>query len=150
MSIAAASRIRNEMCYIQICIDEYDSGEIRGRIFNAYYREAIFFDNSMDMFRKLDTIFDTFDYPHATMQMRRFPSDDVPERKKIVRVRLAPGQKLYKHDVRGRIATLKTRIMFRQNASWQGSVCWVEEDLKEDFSSVLELIMLLVSIFDED
>ena len=150
MSIALASRIRNEMCYIQICIDEYDGGEIRGRIFNAYYREAIFFDSSMDMFRKLDIIFDTFDYPHATMDLRRFPSSTGEHGHRTVRVRLAPGQKLYRHDVMGHVATLRARIMFRQNASWQGSLRWVEEGLEENFASVLELIMLLASIFDEE
>ena len=38
-------------------------------------------------------------------------------------------------------------IMFRQNAEWQGNARWLEEDLSEDFSSVLELIMLIDSMF---
>ncbi len=35
------------------------------------------------------------------------------------------------------------RIMFRQNASWQGEVQWVDEGKKTHFRSLLELIMLL-------
>ena len=149
MSIAIASRIRNEMCYIQICIDSYDDGEISGRLFNAYFRDAIFFDNSMEMLRKLDNIFDTFGYPHATMNLRSFETDG-EEEKPVPRVKSAPMVSPIKHNARGKLATLRTRIMFRQNASWQGYTKWMEEELEEPFASCLELIMLINSIFDED
>lgn len=178
MSIARASRIRNEMCYIQICIDTYDDGEIRGRLFNAYYREAIFFDSSMDMIRILEEIFNTFDYPHATMDLRTLDdgsglpgskaasngprvvtvdSDEgMPQLRTMNRtavgapgrVRVAPSMQLYTHTVRGKLATMRMRVMFRQNASWQGTLKWVEEDLQEDFGSVLDLMLLLDSIFE--
>lgn len=185
LSIARASRIKNEMCYIQLCIDSYDDGEIRGRLFNAYYREALFFDSSMSMIRQMDEIFDTFGYPHATMDLRRFDtSAEAPVNKgqrnlqpapeylsaaaqegagrslsaaaqegtaqRYTRsINQAPTQKLYTHTVRGKLATLRMRVMFRQNASWQGSVKWVEEDLEENFSSVLELLLLIDSVFDD-
>lgn len=197
MSIARASRIKNEMCYIQLCIDSYDDGEIRGRLFNAYYREALFFDSSMSMIRQMDEIFDTFGCPHATMDLRRFDtSAEAPVNKgqrnlqpapeylsaaaqegagrslsaaaqegagrglsvaaqegtaqRYTRsINQAPTQKLYTHTVRGKLATLRMRVMFRQNASWQGSVKWVEEDLEENFSSVLELLLLIDSVFDD-
>ncbi len=150
MSISRASRVKNEMCYILICVDEYDGGEIRGRLFNAYYREALFFDSGMEMIRELDDIFETFGYPHATMDLR---SLETPEEKKehppVVRVKMAPSTTLYKHDSRGKLATLKMRVMFRQNASWQGNLKWMEEDLSEDFASVLELMILIDSVFAE-
>lgn len=155
MSIARASRIRNEMCYIQVCIDTYDDGEIRGRLFNAYYREAIFFDSSMEMVRKLEDIFNTFDYPHATMDLRTLESAEETEQrtggpKRVPnRIRTAPSKELYTHTVRGKIATMRMRVMFRQNASWQGTLKWVEEDLEENFSSVLELMLLVDSIFEQ-
>lgn len=150
MSIAVASRIRNEMCYIRICIDEYDNGEIRGRLFNAYYKDALFFDNAMEMIRKLDEIFNTFGYPHATMDLRTLETEAERNlrRSKPSRVRVAPGTKLYTHNVSGNEATLKLRVMFRQNASWQGTVRWVEEELEENFQSVLELMLLIDSVFN--
>lgn len=170
MSIARASRIRNEMCYIQICIDTYDDGEIRGRLFNAYYRDALFFDSSMDMIRMLEDIFNTFDYPHATMDLRTLEdADDYTMKAETVsgeenlplartmgrmtgspsrRIHVAPSMQLYTHTVRGKIATMRMRVMFRQNASWQGTIKWVEEDLQEDFQSVLELMLLVDSIFE--
>lgn len=152
MSISTASRIRNEMCYIRICIDEHENGDIRGRLFNAYYKEALIFDNGMDMIRQLDEIFNTFGYPHATMDLRSFEGDTVQKiaRKTPTRVRMAPSVTLYTHNANGRLATLRLRVMFRQNASWQGNIKWVEEELEENFQSVLELMLLIDSVFDEE
>ena len=42
-------------------------------------------------------------------------------------------------------ATFGVRILFRQNASWQGSVSWLEGEREESFRSVLELILLMDS-----
>ena len=151
MAISRASRIRNEMCYLQLCIDEYDSGEIRGRLFNAYYREALLFGSCMEMVRQIEEIFNKFDYPHATMDLRSFESEEeAKEHQPVIRVRMAPTQELYTHDVKGGLATLKMRVMFRQNASWQGVLKWLEEGEEENFQSVLELLLLIDSIFSED
>ena len=43
----------------------------------------------------------------------------------------------------GKIATFKIRIFFRQNASWQGSVTWLETRHEENFRSALELLSIL-------
>jgi len=150
MSIAIASRVRNEMCYIQICIDEYENQEIRGRLYNAYYEEAILFGSSMDMIRKLDEIFDKFGYPHATMNIRRFeierPVKEEETRLQKQKILRAQEKEATKHNVKGKLATLRTRIMFRQNASWQGTVKWIEKDMDERFMSVLELLMIIDGI----
>jgi hypothetical protein len=47
----------------------------------------------------------------------------------------------------GKLATFSMRVMFRQNASWQGSVTWLEEKREESFRSTLELLMLMHSAF---
>jgi hypothetical protein len=41
------------------------------------------------------------------------------------------------------------RVHFRQNASWQGEVHWLEADKKIFFRSFLELVMLLQEALDE-
>ena len=37
------------------------------------------------------------------------------------------------------------RILFRQNASWQGELLWMEKNARQSFRSVLELITLMDS-----
>ena len=46
---------------------------------------------------------------------------------------------------RGELATFAVRIIFRQNASWQGSVVWLEGEREESFRSALELVLLMDS-----
>ena len=43
------------------------------------------------------------------------------------------------------LATFQIRVLFRQNASWQGSLIWVEPQMDAQFRSVLELIRLMDS-----
>jgi hypothetical protein len=42
------------------------------------------------------------------------------------------------------------RVLFRQNASWQGSLTWLEEGKEESFRSVLELLLLMHSALDPE
>ena len=48
----------------------------------------------------------------------------------------------------GQTATFTNRVIFRQNASWQGSVTWLETKQEESFRSVLELLLLMNSALD--
>ena len=43
----------------------------------------------------------------------------------------------------GKIATFKLQILFRRNATWQGSVMWLETRHEEKFRSVLELMSII-------
>ena len=45
----------------------------------------------------------------------------------------------------GDVATFAVRVLFRQNASWQGSVVWLEGKKEEKFRSALELFNLMGS-----
>jgi hypothetical protein len=45
----------------------------------------------------------------------------------------------------GKLATFSMRLLFRQNASWQGSVYWHEGKSDENFRSALELLFLMDS-----
>ena len=45
----------------------------------------------------------------------------------------------------GNAATFEMRILFRQHASWQGELLWLEKNTRQYFRSVLELITLLDS-----
>lgn len=43
------------------------------------------------------------------------------------------------------LAVFEIRVLFRQNASWQGSLLWRERKLEGHFRSVLELMRLMDS-----
>ena len=46
--------------------------------------------------------------------------------------------------------TFVVEVIDQQNASWQGSVNWINTGKKEHFRSALELIRLIDSALEED
>ena len=46
---------------------------------------------------------------------------------------------------KGRLATFELKILFRQHASWQGTIVWKEGRQEQSFRSVLELVHLMDS-----
>ena len=49
----------------------------------------------------------------------------------------------------GKLATFQIRILFRQNAGWQGSVTWLGRDQTESFRSALERAFLMDSALQD-
>jgi hypothetical protein len=50
----------------------------------------------------------------------------------------------------GALASFSLRVLFRQNASWQGSVLWFEGNQEQSFRSGLELIFLMYSALQQN
>ena len=88
----------------------------------------------MEFFRKMEDLLDGMQFPQSFTAVRSF--SDPP-----LRTGRPPGA-----DMReGRCATFAVRVLFRQNASWQGSVSWLEGSREESFRSALELAFLMDS-----
>ena len=54
-----------------------------------------------------------------------------------------------KAPIRRRRGTFLLNIYDRQNATWQGTISWVDKNEKQQFRSALELIKLIESALDE-
>lgn len=144
MSITASGRILDVMRSLIICIDSLDGGEWKGKICNPLFKEPLIFENLISFLKLMEQIFNTFDYPQTSMQLRSFQKDEEEGGKYI---ELLPLNKysFKKNNKEVGLATFLIKVMFRQNASWQGTICWLETGKKENFRSVLELIMLMDS-----
>ncbi len=151
MSLAAAGRIRMNMCTSLVCIDENSNFQISGRIYHTYFDEANEkgwkgvsgrkegknFRSLLELIEILEDIYDDLDYPQNSVELREFVQND----QKIIH---QAAKKVSSEN--GKLATFTLRVMFRQNASWQGTVRWMEQNKTENFRSVLELIHLLDSV----
>lgn len=49
----------------------------------------------------------------------------------------------------GEMATFKVKVIFRQNASWQGIISWLDGTREESFRSVYEMLMLMDSALEQ-
>ena len=97
----------------QICIDEYDSKILCGRLQSAALDSEMSFGSLMEFFCEMEQLLD------QTLPMQAFT-----ERRTFRSVPSAPQQQSAMTRTPGRLATFIVRILFRQNASWQGSVVW--------------------------
>lgn len=48
------------------------------------------------------------------------------------------------------LATFQINVLFRQNASWQGTLVWTDKAMDAQFRSVLELVRLMDSALTAD
>ena len=116
-----------------MCVDEYQDSILSGRLYHPCLSEGDSFRSLMEFFRKMEDLLDGMQFPQSFTAVRSF--SDPP-----LRTGRPPGA-----DMReGRCATFAVRVLFRQNASWQGSVSWLEGSREESFRSALELAFLMI------
>ena len=122
----------NEYRTTTVCIDSYENSVPKGRFYNRYLPEGKTFQSVTQFLLKMEQTLDDMDFPKAYTTTRTFASPVEYETG-------PPGPEFRMGDE----ATFTIRILFRQNASWQGSVTWVEGKQEQSFRSVLELILLI-------
>ena len=118
---------------VMIYIDSYDDGIPAGRFHMASEQDMQPFHGVTRLLLGINGNLDRENFPQSFSELRKFqmPSRDF----------LSHSSRM--SQKRGEAATFSLRILFRQNASWQGSVTWIEGNQEEYFRSVLELISLL-------
>lgn len=124
----------NEYRTTIVCVDQYQDRVFSGRIYHPYLADGDSFHSLMEFFWKMEDLLDTMQFPQSFTAVRRFS-------KPPLRSARPPGVDV----LEGRCATFAVRVLFRQNASWQGSVSWLEGSREERFRSALELVFLMDS-----
>lgn len=128
-------------CGSRVCIIKiysYDDKNPRGILQNPNLEEEVRFDSVTQLLFAMDTLFDDIGNPRRTMSPRGF-------------VKELPALKDTEPMKAGRpLATFRVDVMFRQNASWQGNMIWMERKQESQFRSVLELVMILDGVLRDD
>lgn len=117
-----------------VCIDAYENKTPIGRIYNSGLPDGTEFHGVTQFLLEMEQVLDATAFPKAFTELRVFASPTGNESN--------PAPSEYRN---GDEATFIVRILFRQNASWQGSLTWLEGKQEQAFRSVLELILLLDS-----
>ena len=125
---------RSENQKILICIDSYQQGNPRGRLYNSYAGDSCF-DSLSQLLILVEEMLDQLQSPQSYTTCRSFshlmePMDTSAD--------TGRGRK-------GLEATFELRVLFRQHTSWQGVPLWMEQQQEQSFRSVLEMILLMDS-----
>ena len=128
-------RWANEYRTTVICVDGCENGVLTGRLYNPFLPRGERFRSLMDLLLRMEQLLDLMLFPQPYTARRSFGRPPP----------LPNGAPPGGEEHRGACATFGVRVLFRQNASWQGSVRWLEGDREESFRSVLELLQLMNS-----
>ncbi len=126
---------------LNICVDRTDNGEISGRVYHCYKKEAVSFANVVELIKIAEHLFENIGYPQASTKSRSFEDE---ERETALETRLekvAESEDLLQY--RGEKGTFITYVQYRQQSTWQGEVSWIEEEQSYRFQNTLELIKLI-------
>lgn len=121
-----------------VCVDSCSDGVLAGRFYNPFQLAGTSFQSLSQFLIELDRTLDDMDFPRAATQLRSFSGERPPDPPLLTQM-----------EKTGQQATFAVRVLFRQNASWQGSVKWLEGKQEQSFRSVLELIFLMNSALNE-
>lgn len=116
----------------KICVDSYEHRILKGRLYNLFSETPIVFNSTMEFLVKMDALMNEMECPQSFSELRSFQCPKpTPFIERAVK------------DRPGSVCTFMIRVMFRQNASWQGRLAWTNEKREESFRSVLELLFLI-------
>lgn len=136
---------------LRVCIDANSQHDFRGRLESPLFGSRPFC-GAFEMMREMNAIFDRLHFPQRAFQTRSFFK--IPSRRKDSKMpeeeRAAMGEEKKEfeapedyRETPGQQATFMVHVMFRQNATWQGRVQWLENGKNASFDSVLELMTLM-------
>ena len=118
-----------------VCIDKYENKSPCGRIYGSAYNDGCVFQSTIDLLLRIESALEEKNQPQSYLSRRVFrPAKENPV--------LENPREEFKE---GALATFSLKILFRQNASWQGSLYWHDGRQEERFRSVLELLLLIDS-----
>lgn len=127
---------------VMVCVDGVENGDIYGRYFHRYKKEETFFPDSATLVIEMERFYDAIGYPQAAIKTRKFIErigGRIPAKEHMAVI--SDSQTLM--QFRGKLATFLVGVTSRQNASWQGDVVWMEQQIRKHFCSDMELVVFV-------
>lgn len=143
MPMTSAKFVPYETKTSVIKIASYQDKNPTGVLINPYFEEEQHFHSLTQLIFIVEQLQDELSFPQKAMDCRTFGRET--QSKATTFSTQSSG--VAKDQTK---ATFKLSILFRQNASWQGSILWMEQSLQSEFRSVLEFITLMDSVLSEE
>jgi len=115
-----------------LTVTGYDDKCLSGILNAPLLDKSYAFQDLVQLLLLMDSLMDEANFPQHCVAPRAFQS--APSGFTLQETLEKPSHPL---------ATFDINVMFRQNASWQGSILWRDRMLESRFRSVLELVGLM-------
>lgn len=97
------------------------------------------FSHEYQLIKIIERLLDRIDYPQSSVKIRSFQEKE--EKRLLKPEKVLEGREVANHS--GKLDTFLVHIKYRQNATWQGEIRWVEKGKNVSFRSELELLKLM-------
>jgi hypothetical protein len=126
----------------------FGNGMIRGELHSRYLDTPYEFFDFLSMVYKMEGIFDAKRFPEKFVSPRTFGGKNDVGTAFIFGsgagdVMKDAIEQIKRQGNNGVKCTFEISVKFRQNATWQGQIHWLEAKQKQDFRSVLEMLKLI-------
>ena len=125
-----------------ICVDSVQNCEPSGFLYNPYMPNRTAFFGYFSFIRVMDGFFDRMQCPQAYQKYRVWKAGESGERRTKEEVTRFMAEETFRPGKGGK-ATFTIQVQFRQNATWQGTLAWMENKKVQQFRSVLEMVKLM-------
>ena len=132
-----------EQNWVSVYAEKNDIGDLQGILMHQATQRKWRFDTLTEMLKICDRCLSCMGGPQHTHRLRAFGGN--LEKEEISPMEFN-GTGPWQPDEPN---TFIIRVQHRQNASWQGSVQWVEGGKEQHFRSALELIKLMDEALEE-
>lgn len=143
--IAEQGRVPNKYSETVVYLDRGEAHDFSGYLEHPAQQGVWRFDDVVTLIALHERIFSEADYPQPTYELRKLKETQNREKEWSD----LDSKMVNKDEVlRDEKPTFIINVQYRQNASWQGTVRWVEGDVEKRFRSMLELIKLMDSVVE--
>lgn len=136
--MAGTIKVNPSRCVIYL--DSMRADGINGCLYSEYYKKCVRFKSEMEMLNAMQDLFDSVDFPQTLFESRSFFGKK--SRKTIVKAEAIMQDKL-QDLMQNSKTTFVVNVQYRQNATWQGTITWAEQNRTKHFRSALEMLKLM-------
>ena len=127
---------------IRVCSEKGQA--LAGFVTNEFLNLTVSFRDVVEMLAILEQTFDFLSFPQTTLSYRSFrPASRRGKGRRPRKAGVRLMEKNPKEPERGEKATFLVHVQFRQHATWQGNITWVEKGVTQQFRSALEMLRLM-------
>lgn len=122
----------------EVYVKHIDNSSFSGLVLHPLENMTWQFNDIVSLMRIFETFFSSFEFPQATHQLRGFSNNKYKNQRGLDAL-----NDLTTNEIADGKPTFVVKIQYRQNASWQGTITWVDKNIEKNFRSCLELIKLM-------
>lgn len=124
---------------VEVTVLSIENCEIAGYFYSPFFDRYSKFSSAMEFLVQMNSLFDDLQFPQSSVEYRTFKS------KRGRNGSRERDESTMSETIQNENAQAKfvVHVQFRQNATWQGTIEWVDGNKTQCFRSALEMLKLM-------